>query len=184
MQWKWYWFSSRRNWRRIEKERVNIGSKSNKIGGQFEKKLNKVFEQYRKEGRAYIIKVPTEATPIRGKGGKLVKVVYREKSECLDYIGLLPNATPIVFEAKTTGEENRFPLSNIKDYQYELFEEIYKYTNNIFYIIEFRAHDEVYLVHANKIKEFRDNNTRKSIPYKDFKELGVLMEDLDVLKYI
>ena len=81
-------------------------------------------------------------------------------------------------------EENRFPLSNIKDYQYELFEEIYKYTNNIFYIIEFRAHDEVYLVHANKIKEFRDNNARKSIPYKDFKKLGVLMEDLDVLKYI
>ena len=89
-----------------------------------------------------------------------------------------------MFEAKTTGEENRFPLSNIKDYQYELFEEIYKYTNNIFYIIEFRTHDEVYLVHANKIKEFRDNNARKSIPYKDFKELGVLMEDLDVLKYI
>ena len=54
----------------------------------------------------------------------------------------------------------------------------------IFYIIEFRAHNEVYLVHANKIKEFRDNNTRKSIPYKDFKELGILREDLDVLKYI
>ena len=59
-----------------------------------------------------------------------------------------------------------------------------QYTDNLFYIIEFRAYNEVYLVHAKAIKEFKENNTRKSIPYKNFKDLGILMNDLDVLKYI
>ena len=161
-----------------------MGNKSNKIGGAFEKKLNKVFEQYRSEGKTYIIKIHTKATPIRDKKGKIIKILYSEKSECLDYLGLLPNSKPIIFEAKTAEGKTSFPLSNIKEYQYELFDEIYNYTDNIFYIIELREHNEVYLVHANKIKEFKENNTRKSIPYNEFKNIGILMEDLDVLKYI
>ena len=161
-----------------------MGNKSNKIGGIFEKKLNKMFEQYRKDKRAYIIKVHTKATPIRNKKGQVIKILYSEKSDCLDYIGLLPNAEPIVFEAKTCDGKTSFPLSNIKDYQYDLFDEIYGYTDNIFYIIELRFHNETYLVHANKIKEFKENNTRKSIPYNEFKNIGVLMEELDVLKYL
>ena len=161
-----------------------MGNKSNKIGGAFEKKLNKVFEQYRSEGKAYIIKIHTKATPIRDKKGKIIKILYSEKSDCLDYLGLLPNSKPIIFEAKTAEGKTSFPLSNIKEYQYELFDEIYNYTDNIFYIIELREHNEVYLVHANKIKEFKENNARKSIPYNEFKNIGILMEDLDVLKYI
>ena len=161
-----------------------MGNKSNKIGGAFEKKLNKVFEQYRSEGKAYIIKIHTKATPIRDKKGKIIKILYSEKSDCLDYLGVLPNSKPIIFEAKTAEGKTSFPLSNIKEYQYELFDEIYNYTDNIFYIIELREHNEVYLVHANKIKEFKENNTRKSIPYNEFKNIGILMEDLDVLKYI
>ena len=157
---------------------------SNKIGGVFERKLNKVFEKYRTERKAYIIKVHTKATPIRDKKGRVIKVLYSEKSDCLDYIGLLPNGKPIIFEAKTAEGKTSFPLNNIKDYQYDLFDEIYFYTDNIFYIIELRHHNEVYLVHANKIKEFRENNTRKSIPYEEFKNMGILMEDLDVLKYL
>ena len=161
-----------------------IGNTSNKIGGKFEKKLNSIFEQYRKDKKAYIIKVHTKATPIRNSKGKIMKVVYSEKSDCLDYIGILPNAKPIVFEAKTADGKTSFPLSNIKEYQYELFDEIYNFTDNIFYIIELRYHNEVYLVHANKVKEFKENNDRKSIPYDEFKNIGILMEDLDVLKYI
>lgn len=161
-----------------------MGNTSNKIGGKFEKKLNNIFEKYRKENKAYIIKIHTKATPIRDKNGRVIKVLYSEKSDCLDFIGLLPNAKPIIFEAKTADGRTSFPLSNIKDYQFELFDEIYNYTDNIFYIIELRYHNEVYLVHANEIKKFKENNTRKSIPYDEFKNIGILMNDLDVLKYI
>ncbi|WP_312286716.1 Holliday junction resolvase RecU [Terrisporobacter sp.] len=161
-----------------------MGNTSNKIGGNFEKKLNSVFEKYRKENKAYIIKIHTKATPIRDKHGRVIKVLYSEKSDCLDFIGLLPNAKPIIFEAKTADGRTSFPLSNIKDYQFELFDEIYNYTDNIFYIIELRHHNEVYLVHANEVKKFKENNDRKSIPYDEFKNIGILMNDLDVLKYI
>lgn len=163
---------------------ILIANTSNKIGGKFEKKLNKIFEQYRKEGKAYIIKIHTKATPIRNSEGKIIKVLYSEKSDCLDYLGLLPNDKPIIFEAKTADGKTSFPLSNIKEYQFDLFNEIYNYTDNIFYIIELRHHNEVYLVHANKVKEFKENNERKSIPYDEFKNIGILMDDLDVLKYI
>lgn len=158
-------------------------NKSNKIGNSFEKKLTSKFNEYREDGKAYIFKIPTEFTLIR-KGGVITSAFPKKKSSSLDYIGILPSGRAIVFEAKTTSEKTSFPLSNIKDYQYELVDEIYNYVNNIFFIIEFREYKEVYLVHADKIKEFKENNKRKSIPYKDFKEIGILIEDLDILKYI
>lgn len=156
---------------------------SNKVGSTFESKLIKVFDRYRKEGKAYLIKVPTEVTIIRN-GARIVNAIHRQKSDCLDFIGFLKNGKPIVFEAKTTKELNRFPLSNIADYQYDLSDELYNYIDNVFYIIEFRSHNEIYLVHSNKIKEFKENSTRKSIPYEEFKNIGVLMNDMDVLKYL
>lgn len=145
--------------------------------------MTKVFDKYRKTNQAYIFKVPTEMTLIR-KGAKIVSAFPKKQSDCLDFIGILPNGKAIVFEAKTTKETSRFPLDNIKEYQYDLMDEIYKYVENVFYIIEFREHNEVYLVHANKIKEFKETSTRKSIPYNEFKNIGILMDDLDVLKYL
>ena len=165
------------------KEMVYISNKSNKIGSTFESKLTEVFEKYRREKKAYIIKVPTEITIIR-KGARIVSAFPKKQSPCLDYIGILPNGKAIIFEAKTCKNKTSFPLANIKDYQYDLMDEIYNYVDNIFYIIEFREHNEVYLVHANKVKEFKETNERKSIPYGEFKNIGTLINDLDVLKYI
>lgn len=158
---------------------------SNKIGSTFEAKLIRVFNKYRKEGKAYIIKIPGEVTIIR-KGSKIVNALHRQKSDCLDFLGLMPNGKGIVFEAKTTKNKTSFPLSNIQDYQYELAEELLGYVKSVFYIIEFRELNEIYLVHSNKIKEFINNNERKSIPVSWFreKENATLMEDLDILKYL
>ena len=110
---------------------------SNKIGSIFESKLIKVFEQYRKEGKAYIIKVPSEVTIIR-HGAKIVNAIHRQKSDCLDFIGLMPNGKGIIFEAKTTKNKTSFPLSNIQDYQYKLADELLGYVKSVFYIVEFR----------------------------------------------
>lgn len=162
---------------------IEIASKSNKIGAKFEERLTHQFEKYRKEGKAYIFKIPTEFVVLR-KGSKIVSAFPKKQSPCLDYIGILPNGEAIVFEAKTTKNKTSFPLSNIKNYQYDLINEIQNYVNNIFFIIEFRELNEVYLVHGQAIKEFKESSKRKSIPYKEFKNIGILMEDLDVLKYI
>ncbi len=162
---------------------IIISNKSNKIGGKFEEKLNVIFEKYRKEGKAYIFKVPTEFTVLR-KGAKIVSAFPKRQSPCLDYIGILHNGKAIVFEAKTTANKTSFPLSNIKDYQYNLIDEINHYVDCVFFIIEFREYNEIYLVKGDTIKKFKENNTRKSIPYNEFKKIGKLMNDLDVLKYI
>lgn len=162
---------------------IIIANKSNKIGAKFENRLTKQFEKYRKEGKAYIFKIPTEFVVLR-KGAKIVSAFPKKQSPCLDYIGILPNGKSIVFEAKTTANKTSFPLSNIKDYQYDLIDEIQNYANNVFFIIEFREFNEVYLVSGLAIREFKENNLRKSIPYKEFKNIGILMNDLDVLKYI
>ena len=162
---------------------IIISNKSNKIGGKFEEKLNVIFEQYRKDKKAYIFKIPTEFTVLR-KGAKIVSAFPKKQSPCLDYIGILKNGKVIVFEAKTTANKTSFPLSNIKDYQFDLIDEINYYVDCVFFIIEFREYNEIYLVKGDTIKEFKENNTRKSIPYKGFKDLGILMNDLDVLKYI
>ena len=158
---------------------------SNKIGSTFEGKLIKVFDRYRKEGKAYIIKIPGEVTIIRN-GARIVNAIHRQKSDCLDFLGLMPNGKGIVFEAKTTKNKTSFPLSNIQDYQYELANELLGYVKSVFYIIEFRELNEIYLVHSNKIKDFIKNNERKSIPIGWFreKENATLMEDLDILKYL
>ena len=158
---------------------------SNKIGSTFEAKLIRVFNRYRKEGKAYIIKIPGEVTIIR-KGAKIVNALHRQKSDCLDFLGLMPNGKGIVFEAKTTKNKTSFPLSNIQEYQYKLADELLGYVQSVFYIVEFRELNEIYLVHSNKIKEFINNNERKSIPVSWFRESenATLMEDLDILKYL
>ena len=158
---------------------------SNKIGSTFEGKLIKVFERYRKEGKAYIIKIPSEVTLIRVKS-KIVNAVYRQKSDCLDFLGLLPNGKGIVFEAKTTKNKTSFPLNNIQEYQYKLADELLEYVQSVFYIVEFRELNEIYLVHSSKIKEFINNNERKSIPINWFRDNdnATLMQDLDILKYL
>ena len=162
---------------------IIIANNSNKIGAKFEDKLTKQFEEYRKEKKAYIFKIPTEFVVLR-KGAKIISAYPKKQSPCLDYIGILPNGKSIVFEAKTTKNTSSFPLKNIKPYQFELIKEINHYVDCVFFIIEFRELNETYLVSGNAILNFKENNTRKSIPYKEFKNIGILMEDLDVLKYI
>ena len=162
---------------------IIIANNSNKIGAKFEDKLTKQFEEYRKEKKAYIFKIPTEFVVLR-KGAKIISAYPKKQSPCLDYIGILPNGKSIVFEAKTTKNTASFPLKNIKPYQFELIKEINHYVDCVFFIIEFRELNETYLVSGNAILNFKENNTRKSIPYKEFKNIGILMEDLDVLKYI
>lgn len=162
---------------------IIISNKSNKIGAKFEEKLTEQFEHYRKEKKAYIFKIPTEFVVLR-KGAKIINAYPKKQSQCLDYIGILSNGEVIVFEAKTTKNKTSFPLKNIKPNQYELIKEINYYVDCVFFIIEFRELNETYLVSGNAILDFKENNTRKSIPHDRFKEIGVLMEDLDVLKYI
>lgn len=165
---------------------------SNRIGAKFEDELKAVFKDYFYSGDAYITKIPTEATVIR-KFSKIVNVVYKDKSDSLDFQGVLKDGRFITFEAKTYSAYNKnrktpepFPLDNVDECQYELAETLSTYTDKIFYIIQVRLKDlnEHYIIHWSKIKDFKDTSGRKSIPYDQLAVVGVKMDNLDILNYI
>lgn len=160
-----------------------MGKSSNKIGSKFEKRLEKQFEKYRIEGKAYIFKCHVDWVCIRS-GSKIVSAYPKKQSNMLDFVGFLSDGTHVIFEAKTCANKTSFPLSNIKEYQFDLNKELYNYTENIFYIIEMREHKEVYLLHAKDLQNFIDNNERKSIPYYILKEIATKVNGLDILGHI
>lgn len=157
---------------------------SNKIGKNFEDRLNDKFIKYKRENIAYISKVPTEFVIIRNKQGNIATAFPRGKSQFLDYIGVLKNGKTIVLEAKSTSNKTSFPLSMIKEYQYTLIEEFLKYTDYVYMIVEFREKNEVYMFKANQVLTFEKTYGRKSIPYNWFKENAILLNNLNILDFI
>ena len=132
----------------------------------------------------YCIKIPTDWVVLR-RGAKIVSAFPKAKSECLDYLGILKNGRCISFEAKSTTNKTSFPLSQIKDYQFELHKEIRKYTKEVFYIIRFKELGRYFLVTSDEIDKFIQENDRKSIPIGMFGvNIGKEMYDLDILKYL
>lgn len=157
---------------------------SHKNGKEWEDILNKQFDKYRKNGDMYIIKVHTDWVVIR-KGKNIVSAFPKAKSDCLDYIGLFPdNKGSIIFEAKSSDNKTSFPLSLIKDYQYDLNNELYNYTDKVFYLIRMNTLGEIYFASAKQIQEFKDENDRKSIPIKYMRDNFRRCDDLNFLKII
>lgn len=157
------------------------------LGKDWEQKIINKCLEYRKENRAFIIKIPTEFILIR-KYGKIVSAFPREKA-FLDFIGVLRNGKCLFIEAKSHTNKTSFALNLIKPHQYELAKEILEYTNLCFYFIYFKSLDKSFLVHTSLIENFKNENTRKSIPLNWFIENSIEVDNeqlnfLDYLEYI
>ncbi|HFD2033412.1 TPA: Holliday junction resolvase RecU [Clostridium perfringens] len=150
-------------------------------GLDLEKIVSKQCEKYIKQGKGYIFKLHTEFIVRRGTGGKVIGCVPKTKS-LTDFFGVLTTGEAIAIEVKNTNNKTSFPLSNIKNHQFIFLAEWNKYTPHSYYIIRFKVHNEIYLVHSSKIQEYKDLNTRKSIPYNWFKENANLLDGCDFLK--
>lgn len=157
-------------------------NKSNRIGKQFEEKLNKKFMEYRINKQAYISKVPTDWTVLR-KGAEIVKAFPKGKSEFLDYAGTLKNGKAVFLEAKSCAK-SPFPLSTIKPYQYVLIEEIMEYTDKVYLIIEMRDVDTTFLLKADEILTFEEKNKRKSIPLSWLLDNAIVLDNLNIIDYL
>ena len=173
-----------------EEVKMKKENKSNKIGAEFEARLVKLFKRLRKKSEAYILKIPTEMVLIRN-GGKIVNGYPKKKSDCLDFIGFLPDGRAFILESKTynaKGKERKdgiipikpFPFANIQDYQYALVEELYNYNLNVFYLIQARisaTSSEIFLIKGSAVREYKDLTTRHSIPFEDFDKIGIRLEE-------
>ena len=110
------------------------------------------------------------------------KAVYSNIST-LDYNGIYRERY-IEFDAKECHSKTAFPLSNLKEHQYEHIKKVIKQKGIVFLIIY--MNNEFYLIKGEDIIEFINNNTRKSIEFEYIKSKGYKINEsyLPRLKYL
>ena len=146
---------------------MSIISHANR-GSGFEELIDYANEQYAQKGWAQVQKVATPWQIIRK--GKQIVTAFPSKKSTVDYIGVA-NGKAIAFDAKSTRERTRFPLSNIAEHQINFLKDWQDQGGKAFFLIEFVKHGEVFFAEFTEIKPYWDrarNGGRKSIAYRDF----------------
>ena len=133
-------------------------------GKELEKLINKVNLVYRKKQLAVIYNLPLPVT-VTNKG--IIPI-----NTPTDYIGCIgPNGKGVAFDAKETRSSTSFPLSNIHDHQLNFLSLFEKCKGKSGFLIWFKTVDntEAFWTPTSFIENFIETETRKSIPYKKFK---------------
>lgn len=130
---------------------------------QFENELKKTCITYRLSGDAVIQQI---STPVVGD---------RMKQSTVDFSGVYgPEGHAIAFDAKQCGNKTSFPLSDIRQHQYEFLRLWNLCGGDAYFFIQFtKLQDpaEFFKTPISFISEYWDGSKgRKSIPYKDFKK--------------
>ena len=105
----------------------------------------------------------------------VIKEAYFKTPSTTDYNGIYKGKY-IDFEAKETKNKTSFPLYNIHDHQIKHLKSIYNHGGIGFIIVRFTSLNETYLLTIEKLLKFLDQESRKSIPLKYFKENGYLIK--------
>lgn len=145
-------------------------------GMLFEDAINKSNEFYVKHDIALISKRPTPINVVRvdySKGAKITDA-YFEKQSTTDYNGVYKGYY-LDFEAKSTKIKTSFPFSNITPHQIKHLSSVLQHGGIAFFLIEFAAYREVYLLEARHIIASYKTSKRKSITYNDIKRYGYLV---------
>lgn len=138
-------------------------------GRSFEQLIEHSNNQYLAKGKALVQKVPTPWRVVRR--GKQIISAHPEEKSTVDFVGV-SDGNPIAFDAKSTRELTRFPLSNIETHQMVFLQNFHDQGGRAFVLIEFAKIYEVYLVPFVKLREYWNvarKGGRKSIPYEDMK---------------
>lgn len=152
-------------------------------GMKFEQLIQKQCDKYKEENVAYIDKLPTSWKVIRR--GKYISSAFPEAKSKLDFYGTLKNGKSIYIEAKSS-QSTSLPLSNFKEHQFIYLEELAKYTDFVYVLVEMKKYEQIFLVKGKDILSFRKNEDRKSIPYKWFTDSNnaILVNGIDFLSDI
>lgn len=172
----------------IHHEKINHKNR----GMTLESELNISNEYYREIDKAYIYKKPTPITITKVDYPSRDKTVIREAfftvPSTTDYNGLYKGKY-IDYEAKETVSKTALALSNIHPHQIEHIKNIYNHSGIAFLIVRFTTLNETYLLPAEKLIMFLNNEERKSIPIDYFRKEGYLIKDgyrprVDYLKIV
>jgi recombination protein U len=151
-------------------------------GMGLEKLIEAANTQYEARGMASIKKVSTPWTVIR-KGPRIVNA-FPSGPSTVDFMGDIQGES-ICFEAKKTELKTSFPLSNFEDHQIEFMR---NWKGIKFAIIEFEAHNKVFILPWEHLVMWWDGGERKSIPYEFFQQSRLIQQRdgiaLDYLAHI
>lgn len=154
----------------------NYGYKNR--GMWLENLINDSNSYYEYIDKALIYKKPT---PI-----KILKVSYPDRSHTvinkavfssistLDYNGIYKGRY-IEFDAKESKNITSFPLANIKEHQMQYIKNVLRHGGIVFLIIF--INNEFFLLKGEDLVEFTLNNTRKSIPITELKNIAYKIKE-------
>ena len=151
---------------------------SNKIGQRFEDRVQHKLDKYKEQHLACMSKVPTEWKIHRGVGGRVVNAFPVAQSRFCDFTGCVKDIGHCDIETKTCANKTSFPLSNILDSEFEYMSYMYHHMNqrHLYYLIEMRELKEIYLIKAIDVENFKNTETRKSLPIQWMRDNGVLID--------
>lgn len=151
-------------------------------GMTLENDLNITNKYYLDNDIAIVYKKPTPIKVVKVDYNKrintIIKEAYYEVPSTTDYNGIYKGRY-IDFEAKETRSKTSFSLNNIHKHQIDHLYKIEKHGGISFLIISFTSLNKIYFLETKYLKNFIDNNKRKSIPIKYIEDYGYLID----LKY-
>lgn len=161
----------------IVKKIKNVTNYSNR-GMGFEADINITNEYYLNNDIAIIYKKPTPITINKvdypSRRDAVIKEAHFKIPSTTDYNGIY-RGKYIDFEAKET-KLNYFPLANIHEHQILHLKRIINHGGIGFVLVNFVKLDKIFLLPGDKLFEFIDKNTRKSIPIDYFENNGYLIK--------
>lgn len=175
----------------IKKSHEQIVNYSHR-GMTLEEDINETNNYYRDKDIAYIYKKPTpiKVTKVdfRKDRTSTIKEAFYMEPSTTDYNGIYKGYY-IDFEAKETKNKTSFPLANIHKHQLKHLKNIIRHGGIGFIIVRFSVLNKTYLLKAEDLFSFNEENKRKSIPLSFFEKKGYQLKEryrprLDYLKIV
>jgi len=147
-------------------------------GMSLEEDINRSNEYYRIKDLAVVHKKPTPVQivnvdyPSRNKA-KITEAYFRQASTT-DYQGVYKGYA-LDFEAKETKNKTLFPLASLHEHQYNHLKAVHRHGAIAFLIIRFNSLDEDYLIFAEDLIEYMENEKSRSLPIKWIQKYGHLI---------
>lgn len=135
-------------------------------GMSLENEINQTLAYFKDKNLALMQKrtTPINVVQVDYAKGAVITKAYFEKQSSTDYNGVYKGKY-VDFEAKSTLQKTSLPIANISSHQIEHLKQVISLKGIAFFIIEFQSLQRVYLVKAEDIIRFIDEEKRKSLPY-------------------
>lgn len=156
--------------------KINYGNR----GMGLERDLNDTNNYYLLNNIAVIHKKPTPITIVsvdyKSRVDAVIKEAYFKTPSTTDYNGVYKGKY-IDFEAKETKNKQGFPLINIHEHQLKHLDCVLKAGGIAFLIIRFTSFNETYLISASKLLNYINNEKKKTVPIKFFRDNGHILKE-------